>query len=514
MKFFTNIRALTRQQYKELALLCSAFALLLVAAGFIATSGTPNIYRLAGGTIAPESQTALCCGGFCSACWFPLYITSFTANPTSPYVGGATTLSWTSYFTQGNVDGCSLQNISCQPAYCDTYDVCTWQVCDGYGNCYCEASYPVTNPNSCHPAVNCNTTPTYASYGGGSGSQVVSNVTNQTTYRLNCYNTGDTYGGASADLTLNPVQQPGCTMTPPTQTVTLPTTPSISYTTNAYTTGITYSVDGVNMGAPPGNPFTPGGAAVTPGTHTVIMTASNAGGSNTCGTTGNVVVNAAIVAPTATIAPTNPSVTAGNSQAFTYTLGGSAPTALNYFVDGINRGSASGGAFTVSSTYLTVAGSPHSVYLQVSNTAGTNNSNTASVVVNPADICTDIAGSQVALPGGCTGPTPSPAGLCIPSGYTYNGTACVSSTPTITSFVASPSRVRQGNTTTLTYAITNPPASCTVTGTNGFNYTLSPALASGSIPTNAITASTRFTLTCSGVSVSATVGIVPQFQEQ
>jgi hypothetical protein len=41
------------------------------------------------------------------------------------------------------------------------------------------------------------------------------------------------------------------------------------------------------------------------------------------------------------------------------------------------------------------------------------------------DICTDVPGVQNSLPSGCAGPVPSPAGACIPSGYTYNGSACV-----------------------------------------------------------------------------------------
>jgi hypothetical protein len=41
------------------------------------------------------------------------------------------------------------------------------------------------------------------------------------------------------------------------------------------------------------------------------------------------------------------------------------------------------------------------------------------------DICTDVPGVQNSVPPGCAGPVPSPVGTCVPSGSTYNGSACV-----------------------------------------------------------------------------------------
>lgn len=59
--------------------------------------------------------------------------------------------------------------------------------------------------------------------------------------------------------------------------------------------------------------------------------------------------------------------------------------------------------------------------------ASTGWRSTTVVVTDPVvqDICTDVPGSQASLPGGCTGPTPAPVGACIPSGETFNGSACV-----------------------------------------------------------------------------------------
>ncbi len=41
------------------------------------------------------------------------------------------------------------------------------------------------------------------------------------------------------------------------------------------------------------------------------------------------------------------------------------------------------------------------------------------------DICTDVPGVQNSVPPGCAGPVPSPVGTCVPSGSTYDGSACV-----------------------------------------------------------------------------------------
>lgn len=148
------------------------------------------------------------------------------------------------------------------------------------------------------------------------------------------------------------------------------------------------------------------------------------------------------------------------------------------------------------------------------NHAASGLSGQCSVPVTINDTCTDISGFQSSVPSGCTGPVPSPSGLCIPAGYTYNGSACVASPPTISGF-AGPTRVRKGTTATLTYTVSNPPASCTITGNNGYSTTTSPSngVQSPPVTTNAITSNTTFTLTCGSVTSTATVGITPEFQE-
>jgi hypothetical protein len=140
-------------------------------------------------------------------------------------------------------------------------------------------------------------------------------------------------------------------------------------------------------------------------------------------------------------------------------------------------------------------------------------SGTCSIPVSIDDACNDISGFQpsswnASPPSGCqAGPT------CVPAGYTYNGSVCVNSVPAISAF-AGPARVRKGTTATLTYTVSNPPASCSITGTNGFSTTVSPEDGvQGSVTTNPITTNTVFTLRCNGVTSAATVGITPEYQE-
>jgi hypothetical protein len=95
-----------------------------------------------------------------------------------------------------------------------------------------------------------------------------------------------------------------------------------------------------------------------------------------------------------------------------------------------------------------------------------------------------------------------------PYGVAYS-TAFVAPPTSITSFTG-PTRVRAGSIATLTYAVVSPPATCTVTGvtatTTSFSATVSGA---GSSVSSQVYANTLFTLTCSGVSKSTTVGIDP-----
>jgi hypothetical protein len=149
--------------------------------------------------------------------------------------------------------------------------------------------------------------------------------------------------------------------------------------------------------------------------------------------------------------------------------------------------------------------------MSVSNAAGS--STCTALLSDQTDICTDIPGIQTsAPPSPCVTPVPSP-GQCVPAGYTWSGSACVALTPSITIF-SGPTRVRSGNTSTLNYDVTNPPASCSITGTNGFDTNVSPTSGvQGFATTTPITSNTKFTLICASTSSSILIGITPVVQE-
>jgi hypothetical protein len=117
--------------------------------------------------------------------------------------------------------------------------------------------------------------------------------------------------------------------------------------------------------------------------------------------------------------------------------------------------------------------------------------------------------------GGPTDTNPA-TNICGTSNYSVLYTTNTPQVPLgINSFFASPSRVNKGETTTLKYTVANPPASCTITGANGFSANVSPVdSVQGSIATNAINSNTNFTMTCGSVSSTITVGLIPVYIEQ
>lgn len=151
--------------------------------------------------------------------------------------------------------------------------------------------------------------------------------------------------------------------------------------------------------------------------------------------------------------------------------------------------------------------------MTVTSPSGSGSCSTSPALSAQVDVCQDITGIQTTQPGSCTGTAPS----CVQSGYSPNGSGdtatCVPNVATINSFFG-PTRVQKGSTAVLTYNIATPPPSCTITGTNGFSTTISPVSnVPGTVTTTAIPYATNFTLTCGSVTSSASVGVVPVYQE-
>jgi hypothetical protein len=164
--------------------------------------------------------------------------------------------------------------------------------------------------------------------------------------------------------------------------------------------------------------------------------------------------------------------------------------------------------------------SPTTFTMTVTNAAsGLSGQCSASVTIY--DRCSDVPGFQPSTwtASGCV-PTGGNGGTCVPSGYIWNSSAnaCTIPPPTINTF-SGPIRVRKGASANLTFTVTNPGSSCSVTGTNGFSTSIAPISGlQGTLPTDAITTNTVFTITCTNVGGTTvrttTVGIIPITQEQ
>jgi hypothetical protein len=217
-------------------------------------------------------------------------------------------------------------------------------------------------------------------------------------------------------------------------------------------------------------------------------------------------------APTCTLSVAPNPVATNSSITLNYTTTGSPTTGtIKDSNNTIITSSATNSSGGVSSTAPSSSGS-YTYTMTVSSPSGSGSCQ--STLQAQTDVCTDIPGIQSSAPASpCVTPSPTP-GACVPGGYTWNGSACVVVPPSITAF-SGPTRVRSGSSATLTYNVTNPPASCSITGSNGYNsgpFTPTSGV-QGQVTTTAITANTIFTLACNGVSKSINVGTVPVFKE-
>lgn len=217
--------------------------------------------------------------------------------------------------------------------------------------------------------------------------------------------------------------------------------------------------------------------------------------------------------PTCTLSVSpNPAGT-GSSVNLNYTTANSPTTGTIKDASGTTlTSSATSPSGTISATAPSSPGS-YAYTMNVANLSGSGSCSTSPALSAQNDVCQDIAGLQTTEPSSCTGTPP----LCVQNGYSPNGSGdtatCVPNVATINSF-SGPARVRSGSTAVLAYTIATPPSSCTITGTNGFSTTINPVSGvPGTVTTTAITYATDFTLTCGSVTSSASVGLIPVYQE-
>lgn len=576
MDIFDKVKKLSHKQSKEIAAFCGGAALLLMFAAFIG-GGFGNTSSLLSAHIAPSSQTAsiLPCSWFGNCPYSVPYTQALTANAGGEVPG-------TTYTTNYTVAAPG------QPVtlYWVEYGIKHSLFC---GN----GTYPCTitanAPNSFNCQIGGDESGSWYISGdcssplnGLSGSYVVS-PTVTTTYYL-CSQTLESLGVGCAASTI--------TVPTPTTFNSLTASPSSLANSNSGTT-IGYSFTPGNgfygcdlTGGPWGGGayWLPAGASYGTGPLTAANNTINVAcyDNNSYGWTAwhsITVPIAASLPPVSAGATSNSPVTVGQSATISFHAdSATSPTQcqINNSNDTVALDNVAGCPSSANDTYTTPVFTSAGTYAYkfYYYQSGWTLVQTVTVVVNavPVDKCTDISGTQTSVPTGCTGPTPSPSGSCIPTngsynglscscpiGYTLSGSTCVpptdrcnnlpgvqSTVPTncsvnsdgvscsanpgyeivgaaclpqgsINQFVASPSRVLKGNQSTITWS-TSHMASCALSAfdssaTSNLNSALSSTLST------TVNSKTIYTLACidqGGLSYSSsvTVNLIPQTIEQ
>ena len=285
---------------------------------------------------------------------------------------------------------------------------------------------------------------------GTSGSATTNSLTTTTQYSYTCHDTYYNWVGPVSATVAVGAQAPTVVLAPSSQTILSGQNANFTYTLGGGAPdSVIYKVNGGPSVPASGGSFSVGNLGT--GSHSVVMTASNAGGSNTSNTA-SVTVNAAC--PANCPGPGAPNCIANSG--YTYNPG--------------------------------------------SNTCTFN------------DICTDIPGSQAFVPAGCVTPNPNP-GACIPSGYFYDSALNQCVAPGL-SLTAAPPRVQKGNSTTLTWAAQNITAgSCTLKNSLGATLSSAPS-GSLPVVVNSQTVYTLSCGSPAGAKTkSVTVSLVPSFKE-
>ena len=160
-----------------------------------------------------------------------------------------------------------------------------------------------------------------------------------------------------------------------------------------------------------------------------------------------------------------------------------------------------GSCTSCNSNYVYQGGS---CFLACTNGAGINGS------------CTACNSGYVFRGGYCFVPCPFGGG---PGTYAYNGGSCVILAPTsISTFFASPSRIRKGIPTNVTFSwnVNNTPASCTISGPAGFTpLTINPVdgLLGTTVTSVTLSQTATFTLTCGSITAQTSINFIPEFKE-
>jgi hypothetical protein len=429
MDFFKHIKKLSHDQQAYLWLMCGAVAVLMVAVIFISSGGMQKVnHLLAMYGIVPDSQTA---------CVFHCNSTAYDTEALIPEQGGSpvsTVLTNSAVNWQWNAGsyGASHFAIACAGAQNGPNYVCTVQ-----------QGSPNTNFGACsYPTKTCSGyTQVCAPKGGGCSAQC--NGYNYTYDYAHCGNADDIYGhacfGASGGYTYTGAQ-PACqnqgsagsgydgNWPPSTLTMTAPAAPG----TYAY-----YFCSNWLLNANAHNSsLTPLGCLGT--NLTVVAPAVSAGATSnsprTVGQTATISFHADSASPPTQCAIKNfddsvifkniPGCPSSANASYTtqvFTVPGTYAYKFYYYT----------GSWTLAQTVNVVVnpatcGNGLNSTAYPSCTCPVGQVQSGSTCSVPGDVCTDIPAVQASVPPGCIGPVPTPSGLCVPAGSSWNGSACVS----------------------------------------------------------------------------------------
>ena len=217
-------------------------------------------------------------------------------------------------------------------------------------------------------------------------------------------NKGGTVTSAAATLTVNAVA-PRITTAPTNHTVTAGQTATFTVVaTGTAPLGYQWQKNGLNISGATAASYTTSVTTTSESGSRFAVVVKNKGGTVTSAAA-TLTVNA--VAPRITTAPTNHTVTAGQTATFTVVATGTAPLSYQWQKNGVNISGATAASYTTSATTTSESGSRFAVV--VKNTGGTVTSAAATLTVNavaprittaPTNH-TVTAGQTATLHGGC-----------------------------------------------------------------------------------------------------------------
>jgi len=213
---------------------------------------------------------------------------------------------------------------------------------------------------------------------------------NNSTFDVVVTNTAGSVTSKTATLTVNPAPvAPSITTQPANQTVTAGQTATFSVVASG-TAPLSYQwqKNSTNISGATSSSYTTPATTTADSNSTFDVVVTNTAGSVTSNTA-TLAVNPAPVAPSITTQPASQTVTAGQSATFSVVATGTAPLTYQWQKNSTNISGATSSSYTTPAT--TTADNNSTFDVVVTNTAGSETSNTATLTVNPAPVAPSIS---------------------------------------------------------------------------------------------------------------------------